>query len=224
MMPIAENNAAASDHHAARRNCRSMRNTPIAARIIDVKMKPRSSEIMPWIARLPANAPNPDRPPRGAKELPLDEKHADRGEDHRREDEAALERDHAVDRETAGERAQSGLIKRFSRGAESGLDHQQPPRGERGEESQRDRERMLLGRLLKRLRGDDNADVEQNADAGLQRDEVEHGLDRAREADERDEDAVQRRIAGALAQPLPAGMADIEQNADAGLQRDEVEH
>ena len=59
MMPTAANKAAASDQNAARKNCRSIKKTPIAARIIEVKIKPRSSEIIPWIARLCAKGARP---------------------------------------------------------------------------------------------------------------------------------------------------------------------
>ena len=54
-----EKKAADRDQYAARKNCLSIRKTPIAAKIIEVRIKPRSKEIIPWIARLWANGASP---------------------------------------------------------------------------------------------------------------------------------------------------------------------
>src|SRR5207244_10713328 len=58
-MPTAEKDAAASDQALALTNSLSIKATPIEARIIELKMKPRSNEIIPWIGRLRANGANP---------------------------------------------------------------------------------------------------------------------------------------------------------------------
>src|SRR5205807_5604136 len=62
-MPTAEKDAAASDQALALTNSLSIKATPIEARIIELKMKPRSNEIIPWIARLRANGANPTSNP-----------------------------------------------------------------------------------------------------------------------------------------------------------------
>ncbi len=69
---------------------------------------------------------------------------------------------------------------------------------------------MLLGRLLKRLGNEDNADIKKNADAGFQRNQGKHSLNRPGEADHGNEKTVQNRVPRARAQPFPAWMADVD--------------
>src|SRR5438132_814622 len=57
-MPTAEKDAAASDQALALTNSLSIKATPIEARIIELKMKRRSNDIILWIARLRANGAN----------------------------------------------------------------------------------------------------------------------------------------------------------------------
>src|SRR3990167_3449502 len=68
---------------------------------------------------------------------------------------------------------------------------------------------MLFGGLLEGLGYNDNPDVEKNADPRLERNKVEHGLDRAGKAKEGDEDPVQGRVAGTRPEPLPSRVADV---------------
>src|SRR5438445_10999213 len=119
-MPTAEKDAAASDQALALTNSLSIKATPIEARIIELKMKPRSP------------------------------------------------RDHTVDREAPSERRQSNFEQRFSGSSYSRFDHQKPPCRQRRNDPQRNGRRMLPRRFLKRLRHDDNADVEKDADPGFE--------------------------------------------------------
>ncbi len=153
-----------------------------------------------------------DGPPHGAAELAVDQMGAHRRPHHAGDHEALREGDEAVEVQAAlrergglGEdaRREPAVAADDAGGAERLRQHQQTPGGDRGEQPDRHGRRVLGRRRLKRLRRDDDADPQHDRHARFHRHQRIDQVGEAAERDDREEDAVQHRVAGARAE-LPS--------------------